>query len=152
MARSTRQSKIIEIINRDEIDTQDELVSALKEAGFNVTQATISRDIKELGLFKVSGERKKYKYAVVDNENRSFTNKINDIFKEAVLSIKSVLNQVVIKALRGTTGAVCSIVDRMAMTAVLGCVCGEDTVLIITESEEAAVQVQKRLTDHLENC
>ena len=65
MARSVRQSKIIEIISNNEIETQDELVNALKDAGFDITQATISRDIKELGLIKIVGNSKKYKYAFI---------------------------------------------------------------------------------------
>ena len=151
MARSVRQSKIIEIINKQEIETQDELVDALKSAGFDVTQATISRDIKELGLFKIAGKSKKYRYAFVDNEDRNFNSKANEMYKSVVLSIANTLNQVVVKTIRGTTLAVAGVVDRLAITSILGIVTGDDTILIITDSEENAKQVKMRLEDLLNN-
>ena len=150
MARSSRQAKIIEIINKDEIDTQEELVIALKQAGFDVTQATISRDIKELGLFKVAGEQKKYKYAIVENDNLAYVNKINNLFKEIVLNASSISNQVVIKTLKGSVEIVAEVIDRLAMTNVLGCVFGTDTVLVITENEFSAKLVLSRINEILE--
>ena len=150
MARSSRQAKIIEIINKDEIDTQEELVIALKQAGFDVTQATISRDIKELGLFKVAGEQKKYKYAIVENDNLAYVNKINNLFKELVLNACTISNQVVIKTLKGSVEIVAEVIDRLAMTNVLGCVFGTDTVLVITENEFSAKLVLSRINEILE--
>lgn len=150
MARSSRQAKIIEIINKDEIDTQEELVIALKQAGFDVTQATISRDIKELGLFKVAGEQKKYKYAIVENDNLAYVNKINNLFKEIVLNACTISNQVVIKTLKGSVEIVAEVIDRLAMTNVLGCVFGTDTVLVITENEFSAKLVLSRINEILE--
>ena len=150
MARSSRQAKIIEIINKDEIDTQEELVIALKQAGFDVTQATISRDIKELGLFKVAGEQKKYKYAIVENDNLAYVNKINNLFKELVLNACTISNQVVIKTLKGSIEIVAEVIDRLAMTNVLGCVFGTDTVLVITENEFSAKLVLSRINEILE--
>lgn len=150
MARSSRQAKIIEIINKDEIDTQEELVIALKQAGFDVTQATISRDIKELGLFKVAGEQKKYKYAIVENDNLAYVNKINNLFKEIVLNASTISNQVVIKTLKGSVEIVAEVIDRLAMTNVLGCVFGTDTVLVITENEFSAKLVLSRINEILE--
>lgn len=149
MARSVRQSKIIEIINKQEIETQDELVEALKDAGFSITQATISRDIKELCLFKVAGEKKKYKYAFVDNDDRTFTTKANEIYKSVVLSVVTISNQVIVKTVRGTTDAVATVIDRLSITAVLGIVTGEDTVLVIAESENSAMQIKQRLENML---
>lgn len=149
MARSVRQSKIIEIINKQEIETQDELVQALKECGFKVTQATISRDIKELCLFKVSGEKKKYRYAFFEGEDKTISSKSNEIYRSVVLSITTVLNQVVVKTIRGTTEAVASVIEKLAITSVLGCVSGADTLLVITDSAESAVEVSKRLNDLL---
>ena len=150
MARSSRQAKIIEIINKDEIDTQEELVIALKQAGFDVTQATISRDIKELGLFKVAGEQKKYKYAIVENDNLAYVNKINNLFKELFLNACTISNQVVIKTLKGSVEIVAEVIDRLAMTNVLGCVFGTDTVLVITENEFSAKLVLSRINEILE--
>ena len=149
MVRGTRQSKIIDIINKFEIDTQEELVQLLKDAGFNVTQATVSRDIKDLGLLKVAGETKKYKYAIVENDARGITNKVNDLFKKIVLNIVVVNNQVVISTLRGSAGMANSVVDRLNLNVVIGSVCGDNTVLIITKSNEDAVLVEQKLLELL---
>ena len=93
MARSSRQSKILELISTKEIETQDELVTELKNLNFDITQATISRDIKELRIIKIlSSETGKYKYAVVENENQAVSNKYILVFKEAVISIKNAKN------------------------------------------------------------
>lgn len=145
MARSVRQSKIIEIINKQEIETQDELVTALKQAGFNVTQATISRDIKELCLFKIAGENKKYRYAFVESEDKNLSSKTNEIYRNVVLSITQVLNQVLVKTIKGTTEAVANVVDKLAISSVLGCVTGYDSLLVVTDSEESAKEVKSRL-------
>lgn len=151
MARSVRQSKIIEIINKNEIETQDELVSALRKAGFNVTQATISRDIKELCLFKIPGENKKYKYAFVEKEDKNLSSKTNEIYKNVVLSITPVFNQVLVKTIKGTTEAVANVVDKLGFNSVLGCVTGYDSLLIVTNSAENAVEVSDRLEGLLQS-
>ncbi len=151
MARTIRQSKIIEIINKQEIETQDELVKALRAEGFNVTQATISRDIKELCLFKISGEKKKYRYAFVESEYKNLNSKTNEVYRNVVLAINQLLNQVVVKTIKGTAEAVAGVIDKMAMTTILGCVAGQDTVLVITTSENDAIEVKERLTEMLNN-
>ena len=101
MARSARQSKILEIIQMKEIETQDELVSELRALNFDITQATISRDIKELGVIKILSDSKKYKYAYVDSSEQQVSNKYLGIFKESIISVKAVKNLVVIKTLKG---------------------------------------------------
>jgi transcriptional regulator of arginine metabolism len=89
MARNSRQSKILELISLHEIETQEELVSALRDAEVDVTQATISRDIKELGLIKILTDSKKYKYAVVNSSAQALSSKCLNIFKECIISVKS---------------------------------------------------------------
>ncbi len=131
MARNIRQSKIISIISNAEIETQEELVSALRADGFDVTQATISRDIKELGLIKIVGKIKKYKYAFIDTDEKVGTNKTTALFKEAVLSIKPVNNMVVLKTVKGTASMVSGFLDKLALDDMLGCVFGEDTVMAL---------------------
>lgn len=131
MARNIRQSKIISIISNAEIETQEELVSALRADGFDVTQATISRDIKELGLIKIVGKIKKYKYAFIDTDEKVGTNKTTALFKEAVLSIKPVNNMVVLKTVKGTASMVSGFLDKLALDYMLGCVFGEDTVMAL---------------------
>ena len=149
MARNSRQSKILELISTKEIETQEELVSALKEANFDVTQATISRDIKELGLIKILTDSKKYKYAVVSSTAQALSNKCLNIFKECVISVKSAMNLTVVKVIKGTAGMVCNLIDQLSLTQILGCTYGDDTVLIVTTDEEDAYFVRDKLNSLL---
>ena len=147
MARNSRQSKILELISLKEFETQDELVAELKAANYDVTQATISRDIKELGLIKILTDSKKYKYAIVTASNQAVSNKCLNIFKECVISIKNAMNLVVLKTLKGTAGMVSNFVDQFAIGSVLGCTFGEDTVMVITSDIEDAYLVQQKLNE-----
>jgi len=148
MARSSRQSKILELISTKEIETQDDLVAQLKNAKFDITQATISRDIKELGLIKIlSSESGKYKYAIVDNGNQAVSNKYITVFKEAVISIKQAQNLCVIKTIKGMASAICGVIDKLNLDNVLGAVCGDDTVMIILPSEWQAKDITHTLSD-----
>ncbi len=151
MARSLRQSKIIEIITNNEIETQEELVSSLCQAGFDVTQATVSRDIKELGLIKIVGETKKYRYAFVGSGDNASTNRSANIFREAVMWVKFVSNLVVIKTIKGTAGAVSNFVDRLGIEHVMGCVYGEDTVMVIVDDQNFVSKISARLSEILES-
>jgi len=145
MARNSRQSKILELISTKEIETQEELVSSLKDANFDVTQATISRDIKELGLIKILTDSKKYKYAVVSSSTQALSNKCLNIFKECVISIKSALNLTVVKVIKGTAGMVSGLIDQLSMSQILGCTYGDDTVLIVTTDQEDSFFVRDKL-------
>lgn len=139
MARSTRQSKILELISTKEIETQDELVTCLRNANFDITQATISRDIKELGLIKIlSSETGKYKYALMESNEQTISNKYISIFKEAVISINAVQNLCVLKTIKGMASAICSFIDKLNIKSVLGAVNGDDTVMIILPSSRDA--------------
>lgn len=138
MARSIRQSKILEIISTYEIETQEELVNKLKEQNYDVTQATISRDIKELGLIKVlSSESNKYKYAFAESLNQT-SNKYLFLLKESVISLKCVKNFIVLRTLKDTANSVCCMIDKFNLDDVLGSVNGNDTVMIIFSTEEEA--------------
>jgi len=146
VARSSRQSKILELISTIEIETQDDLVSRLKNANFDITQATISRDIKELGLIKIlSSESGKYKYAIVDNGEQAVSNKYISVFKEAVISIKFAQNLCVIKTIKGMASAICGVIDKLNLENVLGAVCGDDTVMVILPNEKQAEEVSSTL-------
>lgn len=146
MARSARQLKILELISLKDIETQDELASELLAAGFSVTQATISRDIKELGLIKVSGAegRQKYSREIYDP---NVTGKIINLFKHAVISITYAENLVVIKTLTGSANAAGLMVDKLNNQDVLGCVAGDDTVLVVTRTRSSAEEVVEELND-----
>ena len=149
MARNSRQSKILELISLQEIETQEELVSALRDANFDVTQATISRDIKELGLIKILTDSKKYKYTVVNSSVQTLSTKCLNIFKECVISVKSAMNLTIVKVIKGTAGMVSNFVDQLSLGSVLGCTFGEDTVMVITSDIEDAYLVQQKLNEIL---
>ena len=124
MARSARQMKILELITDNVVETQDDLARMLKDAGFNATQATISRDIKELGIVKMSIDGKRQKY-VREFGDRSVSNdKLVNIFKNAVISILYANNIVVIKTMSGSANIAGMMLDRLENPDILGCVAG----------------------------
>ena len=149
MARSARQSKILEIISTKEIETQDELARELKNADFDITQATISRDIKELGLTKILSSSGTYKYTFVGSEEQAISNKYIVIFREAVISVKSALNLVVLRTVKGMGAGVCSFVDKLNLTDLMGAVCGDDTVMLIFPTTTVASSSVLTLSDLL---
>jgi len=149
MARSARQSKILELISTKEIETQDELARELKNANFEITQATISRDIKELGLTKILSSSGKYKYCFVGSDEQLISNKYISIFKESVISVKNALNLVVIKTIKGLGASVCNFVDKLNLTDLMGAVNGDDTVMLIFPSVAQATEIVLSLNDIL---
>lgn len=149
MARSARQSKILELISTKEIETQDELARELRNANFEITQATISRDIKELGLTKILTSSGRYKYAIVGSDEQQISNKFVSIFREAVISAKAVLNIVVVKTLKGMGTGVCSFIDKLNLTELVGAVNGDDTVMLIFPTATNAADAVQSITDML---
>ncbi len=130
MARSLRQSKILEIISTKEVETQDDLVAQLKAANFDITQATISRDIKELGLIKVLGSEGRYKYALVESGEQGVSNKNVNLFKMCVISVKAIQNVCIIRTVKQFAMGVCSLIDKLNLIDVLGSSCGDDSVAV----------------------
>ena len=149
MARSSRQSKILEIISVKEIETQDELARELKNANFEITQATISRDIKELGLTKILGSSGRYKYAPVGTAEQAVSNKYISILRESVISVRSALNIVVIRTLKGMSSSICSFIDKLNLIDLMGATYGEDTVMLIFPSTSTALDAVETLNDML---
>lgn len=149
MARSSRQSKILEIISVKEIETQDELARELRNANFEITQATISRDIKELGLTKILGSSGRYKYAPVGTAEQTVSNKYITILRESVISVRSALNLVVVKTLKGLSSSICSFIDKLNLTELMGATYGEDTVMLIFPSTSLAMDAVETLNDML---
>lgn len=147
MARRDRHSAIERIISEKEIETQNELVDELIAAGFSVTQATVSRDINEMGLVKVAGKRKKYKYALQNSDQK--INKLSTIFKESVISIDTALNMLVIKTYEGSANAACLLLDKLNMPNILGTIAGEDTILVIAKSVEAVPTIYNVLKEYI---
>ena len=145
MSKIKRQQKILDSIKQYEIETQEELISILRNAGFNVTQATVSRDINELQLIKIAGSGKKYRYAQV-TQGKSIDNaKFLTLFKAAVVSIEAAQNIVVIKTLISNANPVAATVDSLGYHEIVGSVAGDDTLLIVTHNNEEAASVVAKL-------
>ena len=149
MMRSGRHTTILDIISKMEIETQEELCAELNKQNYKVTQATVSRDIKELRLFKVAGVEKKYKYAYIDEGLNRISPKMQNLFRECVLSLRPAMNQVVIKTLRGNGSNAGMIVDKLNFQEIVGSIAGDDTLLIVTESPEQANIVVEKLNEFL---
>ena len=150
MSRSTRQSKILDIIAGKDVETQEELVAELAACGISVTQATISRDIKELGLVKTLSANNKYKYTSVKSSDIKISEKLLNVFREAVITIASANNLVIVKTLSGSANAVDMVIDQMHFNEMFGSVAGDDTLLIIAKSNDEAFILKQKLTGIVE--
>ena len=145
--RYSRQNKILELIANNEIETQDKLAALLKNEGFEVTQATISRDIKELQLIKVLAASGKNKYAVSTHQDTPISDRFIKIFRETITSFASAQNLIVIKTLSGCGPAAGEAIDSMKWGEVLGTIAGDNTLLIIGRSPEAVEILENRFNN-----
>ena len=139
--KEKRHEKIIELIGQYDIETQDELADRLRNAGFQVTQATVSRDIRKLKLSKVPGGNGRQKYALLTGQNHQMSEKYVGILREAFVSMDSAQNILVIKTVSGMAMALATALDNIDWKEILGCVAGDDTVMCVirTEADTAAV-------------
>ena len=142
--KSARHNLILEIIELKDIETQEELAEELKNHGVKVTQATVSRDIKELRLLKVLSENGGYKYATVERAEKGMSDRFIRILAESVVSMECVSNMMVIKTLSASANAAAEAIDSMKWSEVLGTIAGDNTILIIGRSQEAIENVQSR--------
>lgn len=149
MAKIKRQQKLLGIIKQNEVETQEELIVMLNNSGYNVTQATVSRDINELKLIKVAGKNKKYRYVQVTQSKQIDNSKFLSLFKAAVVSIEVAQNLIVIKTLISNGAPVGATVDSLNYKEVVGCVAGDDTLLVVTHSIQEATVVAARLQELL---
>ena len=145
MIKNARHQAIIELINTLDVSTQEELTEKLNAQGFVVSQATISRDIKDLNLVKVEGANKKTKYVKIDLVQNKLTPQRISLFKQITLSIESANNLIVLKTISGNASAAGMAVDEINFPQVLGTVAGDDTLLIITKTASDAEIVVKGL-------
>ena len=143
--KSKRQAKILEIIQTRKVDTQEELMRALQNCGFPVTQATISRDIKELRLIKVQDGEGAYHYSVVRQEAKHISSKFSGIFRDAVVNVDDACNMVVVKCHAGMAQAACAALDSLQWPTVIGTLAGDDTFVCITKSPEEAAALTEEL-------
>ena len=152
MTRANRQLKILEIISKHDIDTQEELVAQLKSEGFNITQATISRDIKDMGIIKtLAADGRHYKYTVQQTKETNTSDKYLNMFKNTVLSIRSSHNRVVLKTEVGSAGPAAELIDKLSYPEVLGVVAGDNTIFVAIDSVDNAEVVRERLEALLES-
>lgn len=139
--RLSRQNKILELIKTNEVETQDQLLNLLRDAGYNVTQATISRDIRELQLFKGQAKDGKYKYIAGNYDNRPISDRFVKIFRETVLSYATAQNLIVVKTLSGCSGAAGEAIDCLSLDHIVGSISGDNTLLVVVDREENVPQI-----------
>lgn len=144
--KNQRHAKIIEIITNTNTVNQSDLTRKLRDAGFSVTQATVSRDIKQLGLIKTSDGKNGYRYRLA-LDSASVSVKHISIFSQSVIKVTCALHTIVIKTLSGMANAAAAAVDNLVGDKILGSIAGDDTILIITSSEKEA----RILTEKLKN-
>lgn len=134
--RYSRQNKIIELINNYEIDTQEKLVTMLRECGYEVTQATISRDIKELQLVKTLTSSGKYKYTLHKSQDLPVSERFVKIFRETITSVNASSNIIVVKTLSGCANAAGEAIDTSNFEHIIGSLAGDNTLLLIADSPD----------------
>ncbi len=135
--KNKRQDKILEMVERYDIETQEELITRLRELGFDVTQATISRDIRELKITKVSTGKGGYKYVVPQNHeggNKKFRNALS----ESIVKVDWAMNQIIIKTFPGMAQAIAAAIDGIDDQQILGCVAGDDAIIVVMRTVNAA--------------
>ena len=141
-----RHSKIIDLINQYDIETQEELAAKLQEAGFAVTQATVSRDIRELKLMKIAKPDGGSKYTVLEQRTNQDSEKYKRVLRDALLSMEIAQNILVIKTVAGMAMAVAAAVDAMKWNEVVGCIAGDDTIMCAIRSVDDTVKVMDKIS------
>ena len=144
--KKTRHRKIVEIIEKRDVETQEELAGYLKEAGFAVTQATVSRDIRALKMTKVAGSNGKSRYAILEEHTPDMlSDKYSRVLKDAVISMNIGQNIVVVKTIPGMAMAAAAALDAMKWPEILGCIAGDDAIMCVVKTSEQAPGVVQKL-------
>lgn len=150
--KNNRQTMILEIISQENIETQEQLLSRLQERGIRSTQATISRDIKQMHLIKEPVGHGVYKYTVSGNRTKlNFAEKLRTIFRESITSIDYAQNIVVIKTMPGLASAACSALDNMEIAYMVGSLAGDDTAFLVMKDTESAMDFCEELKSMLQS-
>jgi len=142
--KTARHAMVLDIISKYDIETQDELAEHLRRNGFDVTQATVSRDIKELRLIKVLGENGTYKYATVDKAESGLVDRFMRMFAHSVISITHTGTLVVIKTLSGSANAAAEAIDSLRWPEILGSIAGDNTIFVAVRDEADVPQVVEK--------
>lgn len=141
----SRHAKILEVIEKKVVETQEELAEELKKSGFNVTQATVSRDIKELKLVKVLDESGCYKYAALKEHDSMLNERLVKVFSESVLSIDYAGNMIVIKTFSGAGSAAAEAIDAIDIKEIVGTIAGDNTIFALVRTEDSVETVIEKL-------
>lgn len=149
MSKIQRHIKIRELITENEIETQEELVDELKALGYNVTQATVSRDIKELHLVKVPTADRKYTYSLPADQRFNPLDKLKRLIMDAFVRIDHTSHFIVLKTLPGNAQAMGVLIDNLNWEEIMGTICGDDTCLIICRTEDVTVKIKDRFINML---
>ncbi len=144
--KSERHAMILDLIEHADVETQEDLAGLLKNRGYSVTQATVSRDIKELRLIKVLSDKGGYKYATVDKAEAGMKERFIRIFSDSVVGITSSGNLVILKTLSGSGNAAAEAIDSMRWNEVAGTIAGDNTIFIAARDEKTVPELMKRLT------
>ncbi len=144
--KSERHAMILDLIEHADVETQEDLAGLLKERGVSVTQATVSRDIKELRLIKVLSDKGGYKYATVDKAEAGLKERFIRIFSDSVVGITSAGNLVILTTLSGSGNAAAEAIDSMRWNEVAGTIAGDNTIFIAAKDEKSVPELMKRLT------
>ena len=143
--KKTRHELILNFIKNNNVSTQDEIIKMLSEHGFNVTQATISRDIKALRLIKTPTGDGEYKYVYVQKDSEDYTQKYYSILSHSVVSVNFAGNMAVVKCYTGMAQAACTAVDNIVMDKIVGTLAGDDTIFVLCKDEASAAELKKRI-------
>ena len=145
--KSSRQVTILEIINAKSIETQEELAAELRQRGYQATQATISRDIKELRLVKAMAPNGVYRYATAEKNDAGLNERLIRVFSDTALSMNYAYNQVIVRTLSGSANTAAEAIDSMCWPEILGTIAGDNTILMIVRSIEEVKPVMERLNE-----
>lgn len=149
--KTKRQTKILELINKNDIETQEELSSLLEAEGYNVTQATVSRDIREMKLTKVPMRNGKQKYAALVESGEDLAAKYTRVLQDGFVSIDIAQNILVVKTVSGMASAVCAAIDAMQMSEIVGTLAGDDTIMCAIRTNDDAIEIMRRIRKIVES-
>ena len=147
--KKSRHEKIVELIEEYQIETQEELADRLREAGFAVTQATVSRDIRELKLSKVPSGSGKQKYAIIRSSDAHLADKYIRVLKDGFVSMDNAQNILVVRTVAGMAMAVAAALDAMKLKEIVGSIAGDDTIMVAVRTTEETKEVMKKIREIL---
>lgn len=145
--KKQRHEIIVNLINRYDIETQEELAAYLKDKGFEVTQATVSRDIRELNLSKISAGNGRQKYIVLSGDDNKLSDKYIRVLRDGFVSMDMAQNILVIKTVQGMAMAVAAAIDAMRFPEIVGCIAGDDTIMAAIRTVEDTLIIMKKLNE-----